>query len=69
MIISFGRHQGKDLRNIEDKYLIWLVKKDRGDYLSDTVGGSKFKIPEEISLEARKILKEKGYKFIGNRIE
>ena len=69
MKLSFGENKGKEIKDISDKYLIWLVRKDRGDFPSREIGGDKFKIPADVVLEARKELKKRGFTFIGSRIE
>jgi uncharacterized protein (DUF3820 family) len=68
MIMRFGVHKGKRVDAIEDKYLIWIVKTDRGDY-GRGFNGHRPPIGTELAAEARSELKKRGYEFKGSRIE
>jgi uncharacterized protein (DUF3820 family) len=69
MKMPFGKYKDREILGLDSTYLIWIVKKNRGDFLSKEIGGDKFKISDDIAIEARKILKARGYEFKGNRIE
>ncbi len=69
MIITFGVHNGKEIERVEDGYLAWMVKADRGDFKVRAPGARPFKIPAEEAQAAREELKKRGYRFVGSRIE
>lgn len=72
VILMFGCNKGKQIREVEDQYLIWIVKTYRGDYKPrgfDRFNQVRFTISEDVYIHAREVLKERGYRFIGNRIE
>lgn len=71
MVIHFGKYKGREIQDIQDdKYLIGLAKdfyRDIGGKLPDDI--FKFKVPDEVRIEARRVLIERGYKFKGSRVE
>jgi hypothetical protein len=69
VIITFGAHKGKEIERLEDGYLIWMIKTDRGDFPARQIKSMPFRMPPDQILAARKELKLRGYEFIGSRIK
>jgi hypothetical protein len=69
MTITFGANRGKEIERLEDGYLIWMVKADRGDFPGRQIKSMPFRMPQDQVLAARKELKLRGYQFVGSRIE
>jgi len=67
MQMPFGKYRGTHLEQLPEDYLIWLAK-GKG-YTKAHTTEMKFSIPIPVWAESRRILEERGYKIIGERIE
>ncbi len=68
MIVPFGKFYGQEMDSLPDDYLIWLASGGRY-YKSKHSTELKWKVPEPIFAEARKILEKRGYRLKGERWE
>lgn len=69
MLLNFGTHKGEDLKDIPLDYLMWLAKPKYSGKFYENIRSTelKWKVPFEVSIEARITLGDKGYKLIGER--
>ncbi len=68
MILNFGVHAGKEIDQVPLEYLKWLAKPKA--YTKNRVSTEiTFSVPFAVRAEARRVLEERGYVIIGERIE
>jgi rubredoxin len=61
MIITFGTHNGKRFEDVPEKYLCWICAAWKGGTKATVAGKTPFKPSDSAYLEAKRILKIKGY--------
>lgn len=62
---SFGIHRDKEFEDIPENYLCWICAAHKGGTLAKSPGQAPFRPPERDFLEARRILKSRGYNTKG----
>jgi hypothetical protein len=63
--MPYGMFKGEVIGNLEDDYLCTIVKQWKGGFLAKNAGQKPFTPPDEIYLEAKRILKDRGYNTKG----
>jgi len=70
LILPFGRHRGKSLKEIPDNYLFWLCSRGKSTYYKQIHSlDVSWSVPIEIWEAARKEAERRGYHKIGERWE
>jgi hypothetical protein len=68
VILPFGAHRGEQIEDVPEDYLKWLAKPK--PYTKNIHSSEiKWSVPVTIRMEARRILENRGYRIIGERIE
>lgn len=65
MIITFGKYKGQSFDEIPEDYLCWICAAYKGGIPAKHAGEKGYKPSEQAFLEARRILKERGYNTKG----
>ena len=68
MRVGFGKFAQHNIESVPIPYLCWLAKPSRY-YKSQHSPEVTFKVPILVQMEARKVLDQRGFRIIGNRIE
>jgi hypothetical protein len=65
MKITFGAHRGKQFEDIPEEYLCWICAAFKGGIKAKHAGEKPYEPPERDYIEARRVLKARGYNCKG----
>lgn len=58
---SFGRYKGTNIEEIPEEYLCWICAAFKSGIKAKHAGEKPFEPPERDYIEAKRVLKERGY--------